>query len=133
MNSYFSNVKTIVIMNPITAIPGKGSNGLSLENIALSSVGSAVVHTSGKALLPSSSTIDQWIVGPVYQDFPDARSFSYGGKVGNFRRHASLLDVKGNYFECARPQYEDQDASVFIHTKDLGCKGDGSTDDTAAF
>ncbi|RHZ43076.1 uncharacterized protein CDV56_100636 [Aspergillus thermomutatus] len=40
---------------------------------------------------------------------------------------------KSPFFERAKPQYEDLDASAFIHVKDPGCKGDGSTDDTAAF
>jgi len=133
MDSSFSNVQTMVVMNPINAASGKGSTGLILENIALSGVGVAVVDTAGRTLLASSATIDQWIVGPVYQGSAEKRDFSYGGKVGSFRRHGSLLDTMGNYFERARPQYEDQDVSVFRHTKDLGCKGDGSTDDTVAF
>jgi len=133
MDSSFTNVQTMVTVNSISATPGQGSTGLVLENIALSGVGAAVVDTNGATLLPASSTIDQWAVGPAYEGSVSARSFSHGGKVGEFRRHQSLLDSQGSYFERPRPQYEDQDVSTFLHTKDLGCKGDGSTDDTAAF
>ncbi|KAH7027557.1 pectate lyase superfamily protein-domain-containing protein [Microdochium trichocladiopsis] len=133
MDSSFTNVQTMVTLNPITATPGQGSTGLVLENLALSGVGAAVVDTTGATLLPASSTIDQWVIGPVYEGSASARSFSNGGKVGEFRRHQSLLDSQGNYYERPRPQYEDQDVSMFVHTKDLGCMGDGSTDDTTAF
>lgn len=133
MDSSFTNVETVVIVNPITAIPGKGSTGIALENIALSGVSVAVADTTGATLLAPSPVIDQWVVGPVYEGSTTARSFSMGGKVGNYRRHSTLLDPQGNYFERPKPQYEDQATSMFMHTKDLGCKGDGSTDDTLAF
>ena len=121
----------MLVVKPITSSLGQGNTGISLENIALSGVGVAVADTSGATLLPASGSIDQWTVGPVYEG--SAREFSQGKKVGQYRREHSLLDAKGNYFERARPQYEDQPASAFVHTKDLGCAGDGSTDDTAAF
>lgn len=123
----------MVVMNPINGAPGQGSTGMSLENIALSRVGVAVADTSGTELLAASSVIDQWVVGPVYAGSSTARSFSMGGKVGHYRRHSTLLDAEGRYFERARPQYEDLPVSSFMHTKDLGCAGDGSTDDTASF
>lgn len=133
LDSTFTGVTTAVLVNPITATPGQGSTGINLENVALSGVSVAVADTSGATLLASSSVIDQWAVGPVYEGSLSARSFSKGGKIGNYRRHSTLLDAQGNYFERARPQYQDQDVSAFVHTKDLGCAGDGSTDDTAAF
>lgn len=131
MDSSFNSVKQMLVVKPITSSLGKGNTGISLENIALSGVGVAVVDTSGATLLPASGSIDQWTVGPVYEG--STRTFSQGTKVGQYRREHSLLDAKGNYFERARPQYEDQPASAFLHTKDLGCAGDGLTDDTAAF
>ncbi|CAD0083539.1 unnamed protein product [Aureobasidium vineae] len=123
----------MLVVIPITSSLGQGNTGISLENIALSGVGVAVADTTGATLLAASSSIDQWVVGPVYEGSTSARTFSQGAKVGQYRREHSLLDAKGNYFERARPQYEDQPASAFVHTKDLGCAGDGSTDDTAAF
>jgi polygalacturonase len=106
---------------------------VSLENVALSGVGMAVADTSSATLLASSDLIGQWVVGPIYEGASTVCSFSKGGKIVNCRRHSTLLDSQGNYFERARPQYEDQAVSSFMHTKDLGCACDGSTDDTAAF
>jgi hypothetical protein len=123
----------MLVVKPITSSLGQGNTGISLENIVLSGVGVAVADTSGATLLAASSSIDQWVVGPVYEGSTSDRTFAKGMKVGQYRREHSLLDAKGNYFERARPQYEDQPASAFVHTKDLGCAGDGSTDDTAAF
>lgn len=133
LDSIFIDVTTVVLVNPITATPDHGSIGIDLENVALSGVSVAVVDTTGATLLASSSVIDQWAIGPVYEGSSNARSFSQGGKIGNYRRHSTILDAQGNYFERARPQYEDQDVSALVHTKDLGCAGDGFTDDTAAF
>lgn len=133
MDSSFTNVGTVVIVKPITATPGKGSTGIALDNIVLSGVSVAVADTTGVTLLAPSPVIDQWAVGPIYEGSTTARSFSMGGKIGKYRRHSTLLDSQGNYFERPKPQYEDQAASTFVHTKDLGCKGDGSTDDTKAF
>ncbi|CAD0107894.1 unnamed protein product [Aureobasidium uvarum] len=123
----------MLVVRPITSSLGQGNTGISLENIALSGVGVAVADTTGATLLAASSSIDQWVVGPVYEGSTTGRTFSQGAKVGQYRREHSLLDAKGNYFERARPQYEDQPTSAFVHTKDLGCAGDGLTDDTAAF
>ena len=121
MDSSFTNVGTAVIINPLTNATGKGSTGVSLENIALSGVSVAVADTTGKTLLTgsaSSATIDQWVAGPVYEGSTTARTFSTGGKVGNFRRHSTLLDAKGAYFERPKPQYEDQGIGSFLHVKD---------------
>ncbi|KYK61874.1 Pectin lyase fold/virulence factor [Drechmeria coniospora] len=132
IDSSITGANQAIVVNPIKSDPGMGSTGISLENVALSGVGVAVADTTGATLLASSGHIDQWVVGPVYEGSTTARSFSSGGKIGQYRRHSTLLDERGNYFERARPQYANQPASMFMHTKDLGCKGDGATDDTAA-
>ena len=55
-----------------------------------------------------------------------------------YRRKKALLGeaVEGlevaPYFERLRAQYEDKTVADFVHLKDGGAKGDGSTDDTAA-
>ncbi|EJP61727.1 Pectin lyase fold/virulence factor [Beauveria bassiana ARSEF 2860] len=133
LDSSFTGASKAIVVKRIESAPGKGSTGISLENIALSEVEVAVADTTGATLLASSALIDQWAVGPIYEGSTSARSFSPGGKAGKFRRVSKLLDSNGNYFERARPQYESRPASAFIHTKDLGCQGDGLTDDTAAF
>ncbi len=55
-----------------------------------------------------------------------------------YRRKKALLGeaVEGlevaPYFERLRAQYEDKTVADFVHLKDGGAKGDGTTDDTAA-
>ncbi|XWW99269.1 hypothetical protein V2A60_007278 [Cordyceps javanica] len=133
LDSSFLGADKAILVKPINPTPGEGSTGISLENVALSGVGAAVADTSGATILAASSYINQWVVGPVYEGPTASRSFSHGGKIGQYERQPNLLDTRGNYFERPRPQYEDQPASAFVHTKYLGCAGDGATDDTAAF
>ena len=134
LDSSFNNVKTVVVVEPPSKTPGTGTTGLVLENIKLSGVTAAVVDNTGATILAGSSSIDQWTYGPTYTGSADAkdRSFVTGTKVGHFRRHSKLLDNNGAYFERAKPQYEDRSVGEFVHLKDLGAKGDGVTDDTAA-
>lgn len=137
MDSSFTNVaKAAVVIAPASSTAGSGSTGVVLENVNLSGVAATVADTSGKTLLDgseSAAVVDQWTLGPVYAGSTDARSFSMGEKAGSYRRHQSLLDADGNFFERSKPQYEDRSVDDFIHVKDFGATGDGVTDDTAAF
>ncbi|KAK2049538.1 pectin lyase-like protein [Colletotrichum somersetense] len=135
MDSSFTNVDTVVVIQPPSSAPGSGSTGLVLEKIAMSGVTTAVADTNGRSLLAASARIDEWILGPVYSGSADAsaRSFSSGGKIGNYRRDGGLLDSKGAYLERPKPQYEDRSIGDFLHVKDFGVLGDGVINDTAAF
>ncbi|CAK7236239.1 hypothetical protein SBRCBS47491_009570 [Sporothrix bragantina] len=135
MDSSFSSIHTAaVIIVPPSETVGSGSTGVVLENVALSGVTATVVDTAGKVYLDgSSSVVRSWVLGTTYEGNTTARGFSHGGPVGDYRRNLGLLDSNGAYFERAKPQYEDKSVGDFIHIKDLGAKGDGSTDDTAAF
>lgn len=135
MDSSFNGIHTAaVIITPPSDAVGSGSTGLVLENVALSGVAATVVDTAGKAYLDgSSSVVRYWVLGNTYEGNATARGFSYGGPVGDHRRNSGLLDSTGAYFERAKPQYEDKSIGEFVHIKDLGVTGDGSTDDTAAF
>ncbi len=134
LDSFFTGVGTAVVIAPPSSATGSGSTGVVLENVVLSGVTAAVADTSGKVYLDGSSPlIGEWVLGPVYEGSTTARSFSNGAKVGDYRRHSALLDSNGAYFERAKPQYEDRGVSDFVHVKDMGVLGDGSTDDTAAF
>lgn len=109
LDSSFNNVKQAIVVKPISASTGQGSTGISLENVALSGVGVAVADTSGATLLASSSLIDQWVVGPVYEGSTTARTFSKGGKIGQYRRHrlswmaratiSSVLDLNTQIYQ----------------------------------
>ncbi|KAK1966745.1 pectin lyase-like protein [Colletotrichum sublineola] len=135
MDSAFTNVGTVVVVQPPSSKLGSGSTSLVLENIAMSDVTAAVADTDGRSLLAASSRVEEWVLGPVYSGSADssARSFSSGGKIGKYRRDHGLLDANGAYFERPKPQYEDRSVSDFLHVKDFGAVGDGTTDDTAAF
>ena len=134
IDSKFTNVKTVAEIAPYSKTPASGSTGVVLENVLLSGVTAAVADTTGKILLNGSSAkIYQWALGPVYEGSTTARTFSEGGKVGNYQRHSTLLDPSGAYFERPKPQYETAAVSDFVSVKALGAAGDGVTDDTAAF
>jgi hypothetical protein len=134
MDSSFTNVGTAVLITPPLSKPGSNSPGVILQNIALSGVTTAVADSSGKTHLSATmNSVDEWSLGPVYEGSASARSFSLGGKIGRYRRQSSLTDSKGAYFERPKPQYEDRPTADFVHVKDMGATGDGSTDDTAAF
>lgn len=133
-DSSFTNVGTVIVIAPSSSTPGSGSTGLALENLKLSGVTTVVADTTGAVILAgSSATVDEWALGPVYEGSTTARSYSTGGKIGSYKVTQSLLDANGDYFERAKPQYEDVDVGSFFHVKDAGATGDGSTDDTAAF
>lgn len=73
-------------------------------------------------------------MGATYKD--DKRSWTKGAV--NYTRESSLLGKSNSklpgapYFEQKRHQYETKTASDFVHLKNEGAKGDGSTDDTSA-
>lgn len=133
IDSTFHNVETAVLVAPPNEKPGSGSTGVIIDNVSVQGVSKVVADTSGATLLaaPASGKVDQWALGPVYQD--SGPSFSKGRKVGVFRREPGLLDSQGAYFERAKPQYEGRAVGDFAHVKDFGARGDGKTDDTAAF
>jgi hypothetical protein len=136
LDSSFTNVKTVVAVTPPSSTIDSGSTGLVLENIKLSGFTAAVADTTGKTLLDGASArIDQWAYGPTYVGSADAkdRTFVTDTKTGHFHRHSTLLDGDGAYFERAKPQYEGRGVGDFVRVKDLGARGDGVTDDTAAF
>ncbi|KAK3896383.1 pectate lyase superfamily protein-domain-containing protein, partial [Staphylotrichum tortipilum] len=135
LDSSFTNVETVVQITPPSSTPATGTTGLVLENVALSGVTkAAVADTSGAVLLAGgTSRIEHWALGPVYEGSVDARSFSAGGKVGNYRRPLTLTNDNGAYYERPKPQYESASVDEFVHIRDFGATGDGTTDDTASF
>ncbi|KZL70356.1 exo-beta-D-glucanase, partial [Colletotrichum tofieldiae] len=135
MDSSFTNVGTVVVIQPPSSEAGSGGTGLVIENIVMSGVTTAVADTSGRSLLAASARIDEWVLGPVYSSSTDAgaRFFSSGSKIGKYRRDGGLVDSKGAYYERPKPQYEGRGVGEFLDVKDFGATRDGATDDTAAF
>ncbi|KAH9845616.1 glycoside hydrolase family 55 protein [Teratosphaeria destructans] len=133
IDSSFSSVGTAIMIVPASSAIGSGSTGLLLENVKLSSVEAAVADTAGKVYLDGSvHNVNEWAWGPVYTKSTTDRSFANGEQIGNYQRSSTLVDSGGAYFERQKPQYEDRSVGDFVHVKDMGVKGDGSTDDTAA-
>jgi hypothetical protein len=91
------------VVNLPSSKPGTGSTGAVLENVAFSGVTTAVADTNGKTLLDASpAVVDEWALGPIYEGSTNSHSFSGGKKIGNYRRHTTLLDSEGAYFERAK-------------------------------
>ncbi|KLU87180.1 hypothetical protein, variant [Magnaporthiopsis poae ATCC 64411] len=131
IDSTFTNVQTAILIAPPDKKPGTGSTGVVVENVKFEGVSKAVADTNNTTLLAASGVVSHWALGPVYREKgPD---FSMGGKIGTYRRNQDLLDGNGAYFERAKPQYEWRPTGDFMHVKDFGARGDGVTDDTAAF
>lgn len=132
MDSTFENVGTAILIAPPSFKVGSGSTGVVVENVDFRGVDKPVTDAKGTVLLQASGKVDRWALGPVYSSGGN-RDFVEGHKVRGQQRSQALLDPKGGYLERARPQYHDRSAADFIHVKDFGARGDGSTDDMAAF
>lgn len=104
---------------------------LYLENVKLDNVGVAVLGPNGTYLAGSTrpSVIDAWADGHRY--LPNG-PFQQRGPITPSKRPATLLDTSGKYYERSKPQYGEVPLSQFFSARDLGCKGDGRTDDTKA-
>ncbi|CAK7223423.1 hypothetical protein SBRCBS47491_005203 [Sporothrix bragantina] len=132
MDSIFANIKkSAIVMGPPVDKAGPGSTGLILDNVRL---GGNIADNSTHQIL-KAGYYKQWTIGATYTN--GTRKWT-PGQMRDYDREPSLLgaDRAGldvpPYFERLRAQYEDKSASDFVHIKDLGAKGDGTTDDTVA-
>lgn len=102
-----------------------------LSNVRLNNVPTAVVSASGVLLAGGTTTITSWVLGNVYRGKNAAGTFTRGSTTAPSKA-ASLLDSAGRIVGRTHPQYANYAVSQFVSVKDLGAKGDGRTDDTAA-
>ncbi|KAI0861353.1 glycoside hydrolase family 55 protein [Xylaria cubensis] len=132
VDSVFTNIQdsAIEMAAPVDA-QNDGFTGLVLDNVNL---GAKIQdHWDSTVILPAGY-YKNYIMGAVYQ--ADKRVWTVGPV--DYTREATLLgsSVSGlqvtPYFERKRNQYTDKSATDFVHLKDEGATGDGSTDDTVA-
>ncbi|KAM3538771.1 hypothetical protein ARSEF1564_008314 [Beauveria bassiana] len=132
LDSMFSDIKeaSIEMATPQDKMDS-GFTGLVLDNVKLAAP--IKDYSSSKQIL-DSGYYRYYAMGSTYKN--NTRSFTNAPL--NYTREASILGSKVSgldvapFYERARNQYKDKSASDFVHIKDEGAKGDGSTDDTQA-
>jgi glucan 1,3-beta-glucosidase len=107
------------------------AGSLYIENVKLNNVGVAVLGPNGTYLAGSSGTtiIDAWADGHRY--LPNG-PVAARGSIAPSKRPAALVDASNNYYARSKPQYGSLSLTSFLSARDLGCSGDGKTDDTDA-
>ncbi|KAH4821538.1 hypothetical protein HBH61_015100 [Parastagonospora nodorum] len=110
-------------------LPAAGS--IYLENVKLENVRTAVLGPNATYLAGSSdaTVIDAWAYGHRYLPNGPRKS---RGHIAPSERPADLLDASGNYYVRSKPQYDSEPLTSFLSARDMGCTGDGKTDDTKA-
>ncbi|KAF2461924.1 exo-beta-1,3-glucanase Exg0 [Lineolata rhizophorae] len=130
MDSTFTNthigVRTAFKRDPVT-VPETGGS-LLINNVDFGGAPIAVASDTDQAILGNSGVVKSWAQGRMYIG-------SNGERVQDMIEVPDVpqpLIGDNGVFERTKPQYEDLSASSFVHIKDQGAVGDGSTDDTAA-
>jgi len=99
---------------------GQAANSLILDNVQFNNVAQPVTGPAGSTVL-SSSSVGTWGQGHSYT--PNGPQTFQGPFTSQGR--------STQYTETSKPQYGSLPASSFLSARDAGCRGDGSTDDTA--
>ncbi|KAH9887450.1 putative Exo-beta-1,3-glucanae [Xylariomycetidae sp. FL2044] len=116
-----------------TSLPASGGS-LIMENVALTNARVAVQGLNKETVLSGSSeasTIAAWGQGHSYGNGSEGRQVVQNDIAAN-PRPPTLLHDGGAYYTQSKPLYNELTSSGFLSIRDLGAKGDGKTDDTAA-
>lgn len=103
-----------------------------LNNVKLNNVPVAVGVAGGAVVLNGgTTTIASWGQGNVFRGTNPSGVFTQGN-IPSPSKASSLLDGSGRIVGRTHPQYAAYSPSQFVSVRDIGAKGDGVTDDTAA-
>ncbi|KAK6203980.1 hypothetical protein LQW54_008553 [Pestalotiopsis sp. IQ-011] len=107
------------------------NNTLILDNVDMSSNVETAIRYAGdnSTLVAGGQTIASFAQGRTYDG---SSGKAVQAEESGTTKPAGLLNSDGKVFTRTKPQYESLDKSSFVSAKASGCKGDGSTDDTAA-
>lgn len=111
------------------------SGTLILDNISIDKVGTVVASSQESILLVGSdepSTITSWVQGSTVEGKQPLEKVQSVSTVG-IARPASLVkanNASSPWFSRSRPQYDWAGPSDIANVKQLGCAGDGTTDDS---
>ncbi|KAH7118006.1 pectate lyase superfamily protein-domain-containing protein [Dendryphion nanum] len=127
-----------IINTKIGIITGRTANSqpaaaasIYLENVKFQNVNDAI-KTLNETILAGTTgrtVVAAWADGHRY--VPNGPIATRGPIIPS-NRPATLLDGQGKYYERSKPQYGNVPLCGFLSVRDLGAKGDGVTDDTAA-
>ncbi|KAF2118889.1 exo-beta-1,3-glucanase-like protein [Lophiotrema nucula] len=140
-DSSIKNTKVGILTARTTETNPDSAGSLYLENVEFHNVTTPIAledsssspENPGKTLLESKSgngVFSAWATGHRY--LPHVGGVDDEGMIAMPKRPTTLLDKHGGYLVRSKPQYESVPRDQFMSARDLGCKGDGTTDDTAA-
>eukprot|EP01119_Soliformovum_irregulare_P006028 TRINITY_DN1777_c0_g1_i1.p1 TRINITY_DN1777_c0_g1~~TRINITY_DN1777_c0_g1_i1.p1 ORF type:complete len:771 (+),score=221.22 TRINITY_DN1777_c0_g1_i1:2-2314(+) len=129
MDAILTNVRIGILTTTSPLSIPKASGSLILDNVKMSNVKYGVVNPEGHVILSGGfNLISSWGQGDLYTNGTTQNRMQ--GSLPNVNKPAVLLKKDGSFFERPRPQYQDNSVSDFVNVKDVGCRGDGSSDDT---
>ncbi|KAI1322866.1 glycoside hydrolase family 55 protein [Xylariaceae sp. FL0255] len=131
-DSSFTDTKIAFNISRTTGTVPDAGGSLSIENVAIKNVGTAIQYGPTKETLlagtTGSTTIASWVTGHVYN--PNGPTNVAGARTA-FTRPASLLSGS-KFYERSKPSYANLASTSFSSVRSGGAKGDGKTDDTTA-
>ncbi|KAK6498769.1 hypothetical protein TWF481_011343 [Arthrobotrys musiformis] len=132
-DSQFNNVEIGIASDKVASESPKSANTLAIDNISVKNC-PVIVGVSGStpklAGTSGTMTVTSWVQGRKYTQSAKTGQDFMGSNTG-FSRPAGLLDSNGKILERSKPDYETYSLSQILSARDLGAKGDGTTDDTA--
>ncbi|KAL2141294.1 hypothetical protein VTI28DRAFT_2528 [Corynascus sepedonium] len=134
-DSTFTNTATAILTFPPVAAKHAGTTGITLDNVAFSGVNAAIADNAGKVWLEGSvGTVDTYTIGPAFYSEDNGSGGFVLGQSSETPRLDTLTGPsnglpKAPYFSREKPSYE---GATIVQMK-WHAKGDGVTDDTAAF